>query len=75
MIEQARWYWDRLRAMSPAEVRGRGELAWRKRSWRRRSEWNAPAPCFMPTPTWRLPDGLVADAALLAEAEGYLRGE
>ncbi|MDB5100935.1 MAG: Heparinase N-terminus [Cyanobacteria bacterium RYN_339] len=75
MISQARWYWDRLRAMSPAELSGRGALAWRKRGWRRRTTWQAPAPTFWPAPAWTLPEGLQAESALLAEAEAYLRGE
>ncbi len=73
------WYWNRLRAMSPAELYMRGAHATRKWRWARCKEWTNPAPVVESRDPWSLHDPPALEPAvkeaLCVEAERTLRGE
>lgn len=79
MKEKLSWYINRLRAMSPAEIVARGNLAIKKQNWQRRREWHAPQPNLTTNDAWKLPaltsDVIPDKQAILDEADRYLQGK
>ncbi|AOY84351.2 MAG: hypothetical protein F6K63_03790 [Moorea sp. SIO1G6] len=79
MKVKLRWYLNRLRAMSLQEIAARGQLALKKKCWRRRTSWVAPKPNGIQKDIWKL-SPLLQEAteerqALLDEADRYLTGK
>lgn len=79
MKEKLGWYINRLRAMSPAEIVARGNLAIKKQNWQRRREWSAPQPNLTNQDVWKLPslssEVTAEKQGILDEADRYLQGK
>lgn len=73
-----RWYWNRMRAMSPSELQSRLMVSGRTWMWRHRRSWVAPAPRLGSADSWQLTTNLSEAREevrrLLAEAEQVLAG-
>ncbi len=79
MKEKFSWYLNRLRAMSPAEIAARVNLAIKKKNWQRRRDWVAPQPQLTHQDAWQMPcvtaESTAEKESILAEADRYLAGK
>lgn len=73
------WYWNRLRAMTPAEIVVRVRHASQVRAWKKQTVWPTPAPAITFDDAWTLPDPKKQPRdqvdALCAAADRIVSGE
>lgn len=80
IITKCGWYFNRLRAMSGAEIIERLKDARNKRIWRNKNDWAEPAPNVAINDPWVFVSPLTSPctdeaAELIAEAEAILKGD
>lgn len=78
MEQKLKWYWSRLKMMTPEEIAHRMRFTLKKRRWRRQKSWDSGDPNWLAEEAWiqRETQSFAQDelAEILFEAERYLNG-